>query len=56
MAQRVKNLTRIPGLAQWDEGSSFAVSCDVGHRCSSDPLWLWLWYRLVAAALIRPTP
>ena len=32
------------------------MSCDVGHRCSLDPmlLWLWLWHRLVAAALIGP--
>ena len=28
------------------------MSCGVGHRCSSDPALLWLWCRLVAAALI----
>ena len=28
--------------------------CSVGHRCGSDPALLWLWYRLAAAALIRP--
>ena len=33
----------IPGLA---------MSCDVGHRCSSDPALLWLWHRLAATALI----
>ena len=33
-----------------DSGSSIALSCGVGCRCSSD---LWLWYRPVAAALIR---
>ena len=26
----------------------------VGHRCSSDLALLWLWRRLVAAALIQP--
>ena len=33
-----------------------AVSCGVGHRCSSDPTLLWLWYRPEAAATapIRP--
>ena len=24
----------------------------VGHRCSSDPEWLWLWCRQAAVALI----
>ena len=28
-----------------------AMSCGVGRRGSSDPMLLWLWYRLVAAAL-----
>ena len=26
------------------------MSCGVGHRCSSDPMMLWLWNR----AVIRP--
>ena len=30
------------------------MSCGVGHRCDSDPAWLWLWWRLAAAAPIRP--
>ena len=30
------------------------MSCGVGYRCGSDPALLWLWYRLAAAALIRP--
>ena len=38
----------IPGLA-----SGVAVSCGVGRRGGSDPVWLWLWCRPVAAALIR---
>ena len=46
----------MPGLAQW-VGSGVALSCGVGHRCSSDPellcLWLWSWLWLTAAALIR---
>ena len=34
--------------------SGIAVSCGVGCRCSSGPVLLWLWRRLVATALIRP--
>ena len=32
------------------------MSCGVGHRLRSDleVLWLWLWCRPVAVALIRP--
>ena len=30
------------------------MSCGVGRRHGSDPALLWLWCRLVAAALIRP--
>ena len=30
------------------------MSCGVGHRCGSDPLLLWLWYRRTATAAIRP--
>ena len=30
------------------------MSCGVGHRRGSDPMWLWLWHRLAATALIRP--
>ena len=30
------------------------MSCGVGHRCSSDPELLWLWYRPVATAPIQP--
>ena len=41
----------IPGLAQW-VGSGVALSCGVGCRRDSDPTLLWLWRRLVAAALI----
>ena len=29
------------------------MRCSVGPRCSSDPMLLWLWYRLVAVAPIR---
>ena len=31
-----------------------AVSCDVGQKHGSDPVLLWLRYRLAATALIRP--
>ena len=30
------------------------MSYGVGSRCSLDPTLLWLWCRLVAAALIKP--
>ena len=30
------------------------MSCGVDHSCSSDPVLLWLWYRLAAAAVIQP--
>ena len=30
------------------------MSCGVGRRRGSDPVWLWLWQRPVATALIRP--
>ena len=30
------------------------MSYGVGLRCGSDPMFLWLWCRLAAAALIRP--
>ena len=30
------------------------MSYGVGHRCSLDPAWVWLWGRLAAVALIRP--
>ena len=31
------------------KGSGIVVSSDIGHRCGSDPVWLWLG----ATALIR---
>ena len=30
------------------------MSCGVGHRWVLDLLWLWLWHRPAATALIRP--
>ena len=44
------------GLTQWVKDPAYRMSCDVGHRCSSDPalLWLWLWHRPSATAPIRP--
>ena len=30
------------------------MSYGVGCRCGSDPAFLWLWYSLATAALIRP--
>ena len=61
MAQWVKNETSIPehsgsipGLSQWLKGSRDPMSCGIGCRHGSDPVLLWLWHRLVAAALIQP--
>jgi len=36
------------------QGSGIAMSCGVGHRCTSDLALLWLWHRTVAIALIGP--
>ena len=47
MKIQVQSLTSLSWL-----GSSIALSCAVGHRCSSDPTLLWLWCRLTTAALI----
>ena len=35
-------------------GFGIAMSCGVGHRCSWDPVLLWLWYRPAVVALIQP--
>ena len=32
------------------------MSCGVGRRCSSDPMWPWLWHRPAATAPIQPLP
>jgi len=47
-----KDVSSIPGLAQWPKGSSVASSCSVAHRCGSDLALPWLWLRLAAAAPI----
>ena len=44
----------IPGPAQWVKGDGVAMSCGLGHRCSSDVSLLWLWCRPAAVAPIRP--
>ena len=36
------------------EGSSVAMHCGIGHRCSSDPALQWLWHRPAATAPIGP--
>ena len=54
----VMNLTSIHGnmglIPQWVKGSSIAMSYGVGHRYGLDPVFLWLWCRSEAAALIQP--
>ena len=30
------------------------MSCGLGHRCSSDPVLLWPWYRPTATAPVGP--
>ena len=60
--QKVKNPTSIyedegsiPSHTQWVKGSGVGMSCGVGgHRCGSDLLWLWLFFRPAAAAPIGP--
>ena len=32
------------------------MSCGAGCRRSLEPVFLWLWHRLAATALIRPVP
>ena len=56
------NLTRnpevaclIPGLTQWVKDPALpCMSYSVGHRHGSDPVLLWLWCRLAAAAPTGP--
>ena len=50
VSQWVKNLTQ----CLWGCGFHPWPCCGVSCTCSSDPALLWLWHRLVAAALIRP--
>ena len=51
MRTRVRSLASLGGLRIW---RCVAVSCGVGHRHGSDPVWLWLWCRLAAAAPTGP--
>ena len=48
MRMHVWSLVLLSGLRIW-----FAMSCGVGHRCSSDPALLWLWCRPGATAPIQ---
>ena len=44
----------IPGLAEWVKDPVLLHSCNIGHRCGSDPVLLWLCRRPAAAAPIPP--
>ena len=50
MRTQVRSLALLSGL----KDPAFAMSCAVGHRHSSDLIWLWLWHRPGAAAVIQP--
>ena len=43
----------VPGLDQVGEGSDLAAGCDVGCRCSLDPMSPWLGPRPESTALIH---
>ena len=43
----------VRSLPSVGHGSSVAMSCGVGHRCGSDPTWLWLWRGPAAVTLIQ---
>ena len=45
--------TQVRSLASFS-GLRLAENCDVGRRCGSDLVLLWLWCRPAATALIRP--
>ena len=47
----VQSLASLSGLSIWH---CHELWCGVGHRCNSDPMLLWLWYRPAATAVIRP--
>ena len=47
MRMQVQSLASLSGLRIWH-------SCDARCRHATDPALLWLWFRPVAAALIRP--
>ena len=44
----------IPGLTQWVKGSTIALPCGVGRRCSLNLVLLRLWHRPAAVAPFWP--
>ena len=49
MKLQVRSLASLSGLR-----SGIAVSCGVGCRQGSDPVFLWFWHRLEATSPIAP--
>ena len=52
LASNHEDMDSIPDLTQWVKDPALPQA--IGHRLSSDPKFLWLWHRPVAAALILP--
>ena len=63
MAQWLTNQNQYPRGRRFDPWpcsvgyrSCVALSCGVGHKCSSDLVLLWLWSRRIATSPIQPQP
>ena len=52
MAQWVTDPVVSMGMKVQSLARALPVFCNVGHRCSSDLVLLWLWHRMAVAASI----